>query len=136
GRRKIALIVSSALLIISIISLAVRGLQLGIDFTGGTLVEVGYPQTADLSAVRNSLNEAGFGDATVQHYGTTKDVLIRLKTHEGVSEKELSNEVLEAVNKNAAEPAQLRRVEFVGPQVGEELAQDGGLALLFSMIGI
>ncbi|WP_027156770.1 protein translocase subunit SecF [Methylobacter luteus] len=136
GRRKIALILSSVLLIISIASLAVRGLQLGIDFTGGTLVEVGYPQTADLSVVRNSLNEAGFGDATVQHYGTTKDVLIRLKTHEGISEKELSTKVLEAINKNAAESAQLRRVEFVGPQVGEELAQDGGLALLFSMIGI
>ncbi|MCL7422715.1 MAG: protein translocase subunit SecF [Methylobacter sp.] len=136
GRRKIALIVSSILLIVSIVSLAVRGLQLGIDFTGGTLVEVGYPQTADLAVVRGALNEAGFGDATVQHYGTTKDVLIRLKTQEGISDKELSTKVLEAVNKNTAEPAQLRRVEFVGPQIGDELAQDGGLALLFSMIGI
>lgn len=136
GRRKIALIVSSILLIVSIVSLAVRGLQLGIDFTGGTLVEVGYPQTADLAAVRGALNGAGFGDASVQHYGTTKDVLIRLKSQEGISDKELSTKVLEAVNKNTAEPAQLRRVEFVGPQVGDELVQDGGLALLFSMIGI
>jgi preprotein translocase subunit SecF len=136
GRRKIALIVSSILLVVSIASLAVRGLQLGIDFTGGTLVEVGYPQTADLAAVRGALNEAGFGDASVQHYGTTKDVLIRLKSQEGISDKELSTKVLEAVNKNTAEPAQLRRVEFVGPQVGDELVQDGGLALLFSMIGI
>ncbi|WP_020159580.1 protein translocase subunit SecF [Methylobacter marinus] len=136
GRRKIALIVSCILLVVSIASLAVRGLQLGIDFTGGTLVEVGYPQSADLAAVRGALNEAGFGDATVQHYGTTKDVLIRLKPQEGISNEELSVKVLEAVNKNTAEPAQLRRVEFVGPQVGDELAQDGGLALLFSMIGI
>ncbi|WP_036253942.1 protein translocase subunit SecF [Methylobacter sp. BBA5.1] len=136
GRRKIALIVSSILLVVSIVSLAVRGLQLGIDFTGGTLVEVGYPQTADLAAVRGALNGAGFGDASVQHYGTTKDVLIRLKSQEGISDKELSTKVLEAVNKNTAEPAQLRRVEFVGPQVGDELVQDGGLALLFSMIGI
>lgn len=136
GRRKIALTVSCILLVVSIASLAVRGLQLGIDFTGGALVEVGYPQSADLAAVRGALNEAGFGDATVQHYGTTKDVLIRLKPQEGISNEELSVKVLEAVNKNTAEPAQLRRVEFVGPQVGDEMAQDGGLALLFSMIGI
>lgn len=136
GKRKIALIISSVLIITSIASLAINGLKLGIDFTGGTLVEVGYKQAADLPVLRNALSEAGFEDATVQNFGTAKDVLIRIKPQDGVSNAELSNKVLGAVNKDTAEPADLRRVEFVGPQVGEELADDGGLALLYSMFGI
>ena len=136
GKRHLALIFSSILIIGSIASLAVSGLKLGIDFTGGTLVEVGYKQSVDISVLRNSLTEAGFPDATVQHFGTTKDVLIRIKPRDGVSNAELSTKVLEAVNKDAVEPADLRRVEFVGPQVGDELAEDGGLALLYSMFGI
>jgi len=136
GKRKIALIFSSILIICSIASLAINGLKLGIDFTGGTLVELGYKQSADLSVLRKALSEAGFSDATVQHFGTTKDVLIRIKPREGVSNSELSTQVLSAVNKNTAEPVDLRRVEFVGPQVGDELAEDGGLALLYSMFGI
>ncbi len=136
GNRKIWLIFSSILMIISIVSLAVNGLKLGIDFTGGTLIEVGYQKAADLTVLRNTLDEAGFGDATVQNFGTAKDVLIRLKPHEGVSSADLSTRVLEAVNKTAAEPASIRRVEFVGPQVGDDLAEDGFLALLYSTIGI
>ena len=136
GKRKIALIFSCILIICSIASLAINGLKLGIDFTGGTLVEVGYKQAADIPALRNTLSEAGYSDATVQNFGSTKDVLIRLKPQEGVSNAELSDKILSAVNKNAAEPADLRRVEFVGPQVGDELAEDGGLALLYSMFGI
>ncbi len=136
GKRKIALIISSLLIVCSIASLAINGLKLGIDFTGGTLVEVGYKQSADIQVLRSALAESGFEDATVQNFGTTKDVLIRLKPQEGVSNAELSNKVLSAVNKNTAEPADLRRVEFVGPQVGDELAEDGGLALLYSIFGI
>jgi len=136
GKRKIALIFSSLLIITSIASLAINGLKLGIDFTGGTLVEVGYKQSADLGVLRNALSEAGFSNATVQNFGSTKDVLIRLKPQDGVSNAELSTKILSAVNKDTAEPADLRRVEFVGPQVGEELADDGGLALLYSMFGI
>jgi len=136
GNRKIALIFSGILMIISIVSLAVNGLKLGIDFTGGTLIEVGYQQAADLTVLRNTLDEAGFGDATVQNFGTAKDVLIRLKPHEGVSSADLSTKVLEAINKTTAEPASVRRVEFVGPQVGDDLAEDGFLALLYSTIGI
>jgi len=86
--------------------------------------------------LRNTLDEAGFSDATVQNFGTAKDVLIRLKLHEGVSSADLSAKVLEAINKNTAEPASLRRVEFVGPQVGDDLAEDGFLAMLYSTIGI
>ena len=136
GNRKIWLIFSSILMIISIVSLAVNGLKLGIDFTGGTLIEVGYQKAADLTVLRNTLDEAGFGDATVQNFGTAKDVLIRLKPHEGVSSADLSAKVLEAINKTTAEPASIRRVEFVGPQVGDDLAEDGFLALLYSTIGI
>ncbi len=136
GKRKLALIFSSLLIVISIGSLIVNGLKLGIDFTGGTLVEVGYKESADLTVLRNSLAEAGFEDATVQHFGTTKDVLIRIKPQDGVSNAMLSNKVIDAANKTSAEPVDKRRVEFVGPQVGDELAEDGGLALLYSMFGI
>lgn len=136
GNRKISLTFSGILMVISIISLSVRGLQMGIDFTGGTLIEVGYQQAPDLSALRNTLSESGFADATVQNFGTAKDVLIRLKPHEGVSSVDLSEKVLEALNKNTSTPASLRRVEFVGPQVGDDLAEDGFLALLYSTIGI
>lgn len=136
GNRNIALIFSAVLSIISIGSLAVRGLQMGIDFTGGTLIEVGYQQAADLTVLRNTLDSSGFADATVQNFGTTKDVLIRLKPHEDVSSADLSAKVLEAINKTTKEPASVRRVEFVGPQVGDDLAEDGFLALLYSTIGI
>lgn len=136
GNRNIALIFSGVLMLISMGSLAVRGLQWGIDFTGGTLIEVGYKQAADLNVLRNTLNEAGFADATVQNFGTAKDVLIRLKPQADVSSAELSAKVLEAINKTTKEPASVRRVEFVGPQVGDDLAEDGFLALLYSTIGI
>ena len=136
GNRNIALIFSGALMIISIGSLAVRGLQMGIDFTGGTLIEIGYQKPADLTVLRKTLDTEGFDDATVQNFGTAKDVLIRLRPHEGISSAELSSKVLEAINKTTAEPASIRRVEFVGPQVGDDLAEDGFLALLYSTIGI
>jgi preprotein translocase subunit SecF len=136
GNRKIALIFSGILMILSIGSLAVRGLQMGIDFTGGTLIEVGYQKAADLNVLRNTLDTQGFDDATVQNFGTAKDVLIRLKPHEGISSADLSTRVLEAINKTTAEPASIRRVEYVGPQVGDDLAEDGFLALLYSTIAI
>jgi preprotein translocase subunit SecF len=136
GNRKISLTFSGLLMVISILSLSIRGLDMGIDFTGGTLIEVGYQQTVDLSVLRSTLSESGFADATVQNFGTTKDALIRLKPHEGVSSADLSNKVLEALNKKTSTPASLRRVEFVGPQVGDDLAEDGFLALLYSTIGI
>jgi preprotein translocase subunit SecF len=136
GNRKIAMTFSGILMVIAIISLAVRGLHMGIDFTGGTLIEVGYQQTADLTALRKTLDESGFANATVQNFGSTKDVLIRLKLQEGVSSADLSTKVLEAINKNTATPASLRRVEFVGPQVGDDLAEDGFLALLYSTLAI
>lgn len=136
GKRKLTLIFSGLLLIISIGSLVVKGLQLGIDFTGGTLIEIGYQQPADLTVLRNALERDGFNNATVQNFGTAKDVLIRLKPVAGISNVQLSSRVLQAINKQTAEAAELRRVEFVGPQVGDELAEDGGLAMLYSVFGI
>lgn len=136
GNRNIALIFSSILTIISIGSLATRGLDMGIDFTGGTLIEVGYQQAANLDQLRTTLTETGFSDATVQNFGTTKDVLIRLKPHEDMQNKDISAKIIEAINKTTKEPASVRRIEFVGPQVGDDLAQDGFLALLYSTIGI
>lgn len=136
GNRKYALIFSALLSLLSVVSLATKGLHMGIDFTGGTLIEVGYQQPADLNALRQKLDTEGFEDATVQNFGSAKDVLIRLKLQEGVSSADLSTQVLESINKDVAEPASLRRVEFVGPQVGDDLAEDGFLALLYSSLAI
>jgi len=136
GKRKLALVFSGLLLSISIISLITNGLKLGIDFTGGTLVEVGYQKSADLPALRQVLANSGFTDATVQNFGTTKDVLIRIKPQQEFSNAQLSNQVMAAIKKTSSDPVDLRRVEFVGPQVGDELAEDGGLAMLYSIFGI
>lgn len=136
GNRKIALIFSAILTLASIISLATRGLDMGIDFTGGTLIEVGYQQAADIDQLRKTLTETGFSDATVQNFGTTKDVLIRLKPHDDMQNKDISAKIIDAINKTTKEPASVRRIEFVGPQVGDDLAQDGFLALLYSTFGI
>jgi preprotein translocase subunit SecF len=114
--------------------LFVRGLDLGLDFTGGTLVEVGYPQAVDLTEVRATLAGAGYEDAVVQTFGSTRDVLIRLAPSAGEGDA-LSNAVLDTL-RSASADAELRRVEFVGPQVGEELAEKGGLALLYALGGI
>lgn len=136
GNRKYTLGISCTLILISIISLFAKGLPLGIDFTGGTLIEVGYQEAADLQQLRKSLEGSGISGVTVQNFGSTKDVLIRLKPQEGVNSKEISDKVLKTINKENQKTATLRRVEFVGPQVGDDLTEDGFLALLWSMIGI
>jgi preprotein translocase subunit SecF len=135
GKRQLAIYFSSALLLISLAAILVRGLSLGIDFTGGTLVEVKYPEAVELAAVREALNKDGFPDAVVQHFGTSQDVLVRLAPQEGVKSSELSNRAFHAMQSISAD-ADLRRVEFVGPQVGDELTDQGGLAMLYALIGI
>lgn len=136
GKRKLAAIFSGILLFVAIASLAVQGLKLGIDFTGGTLVEIGYQQSVDLKVMRSALETAGFDDASVQHFGSTQEVLIRLQPRDGLSNAQLSTEVATAASNAMAVHGDIRRVEFVGPQVGDELTEDGGLALLYSMFGI
>jgi preprotein translocase subunit SecF len=126
-------IVSGLLILISLGSLAVRGLNFGIDFTGGVVLELGFPQAADLQKVRGSLEERGFGGAVVQSFGTTKDVLVRLLPGKGVDTNKLAQDVLAAIQ--AHEPnVELRRTEVVGPQVGAELANKGAMAVLFTFV--
>ena len=126
--------ITAVLILASTVSLVAQGLNFGVDFTGGTLVELGYQRPADLAEVRIRLNEAGFSGAGAQHFGTAQDVLIRLPPSEE-NTATLGDRVFKAMN-TADNPVELRRVEFVGPQVGEELAEDGGLAVLYALIGI
>ncbi|MCG5535692.1 protein translocase subunit SecF [Ectothiorhodospira mobilis] len=135
GQRRIALSVSAILLVLSILLLVFRGLNLGIDFTGGTLIEVGYPEAVELNAVRETLQEGGFDRASVQYFGTSSDVLIRLAPREGEDSAQLSEQVLTQL-RTAASDVEMRRVEFVGPQVGDELREQGGLAMLYALLGI
>ncbi len=135
GKRNIALVLSALLMLVSLAMVMARGLNLGIDFTGGTLVEVGYPQAVELPAVREALAKGGFDDAVIQHFGTSKDVLVRLAPREDVESAVLSDRAFSAMQQVDA-GADLRRVEFVGPQVGDELTEDGGLAMLYALIGI
>ena len=136
GKRQIALVFSLVLIAISIGSIVARGLSLGIDFTGGTLIEVGYSEPADLESVRKALVDSGHGDSSVQQFGTPRDILIRLASSPDADSARLSNEVFAALSKAADSKVELRRVEFVGPQVGDELAEDGALAVLVALIAI
>ena len=133
GARRVAMFVSAVLLSTSLLSIGLRGLNFGIDFTGGTLVEVAYPRSADLGALRAVLAGAGFDDAMVQHFGTTRDVLVRLPPHGELSRAELGDQVRNVLDRAGEGQTQLRRIEFVGPQVGEELTEQGGLAMLIAL---
>jgi preprotein translocase subunit SecF len=135
GKRNIAMVFSAVLLLVAVASIVTRGLNLGIDFTGGTLIEVGYTQDANLPAIRETLAEGGQGDASVQQFGTAKDVLIRLAKSDQPSST-LSNEVFGMLSKAVDGQVELRRVEFVGPQVGDELTEDGFLAVLVALMAI
>jgi preprotein translocase subunit SecF len=136
GGRKIAMAISTLLILISLGSLVTRGLNVGIDFTGGTVIEVGYPTTVDLQPIRDALAKAGYGDAIVQHFGSAKEVLVRLAPREGQDKAEVSSQVIELLRQQSGQDIQVRRVDFVGPQVGEELREDGGLAVLYALIAI
>ena len=130
GQRKLAMLFSITLLLISIGSLATRQLNWGLDFTGGTLVEVHYSETADLNAIRGTLEAEGFSGAIVVSFGTDRDVLIRLP--KGYSDKQ-GAELLGKLQTAFDGSVELRRIEFVGPQVGDELREQGGLAMLLAL---
>jgi preprotein translocase subunit SecF len=161
GKRRLALVLSGILMLISIASFVTRGLSLGIDFTGGTLVEVGYSEAVVIEDVRSALESSGIEDAVVQHFGTSKDVMVRLPvstSSDKPNSAEISNTVMEALRipyqevlVDSLDPSnqqcmssgslkncqvQMRRVEFVGPQIGGELANQGGLAMLYALLGI
>jgi preprotein translocase subunit SecF len=128
-------VISVITFILAVFFLATKGLNFGVDFTGGTVMEISYSQPADVPKIRDSLSTLGFQEVAVQNFGTARDVLIRLPLKEGVSSAQLSETVMQSLRQ--ADPAvELRRVEFVGPQVGRELVENGALALLFVSIGI
>ncbi len=136
GLRKPAMLISATLLLVSIVSLSVLKLNVGIDFTGGSVIEVGYRQSVELQPIRNALEISGFSDAIVQHFGSAKEVLIRLVPKVDQDKAELSSQIIAVLNEASESRIDVRRVDFVGPQVGEELTEDGGLAVLYALIAI
>ena len=136
SKRKIAAVFSVLLLLSSITSLLMQGLNFGIDFTGGTMIELSYKEEVKLESIRSTLEKNGYGDAIVQNFGSIHDVLIRLPILETENMAELSNEVVATLQSGNESKVDVRRVEFVGPQVGEELTEQGGLAMLYALIGI
>ncbi len=127
---------SLVLVMASLVTLTTNWLNWGLDFTGGTVIEVGFEQPANLNEVRQTLAEADFADAIVQHFGSTHDVMVRLAPREGVKGEVIGNNVLAALQNAALGDVEMRRIEFVGPNVGDELAEDGGLALLLALLCI
>lgn len=135
GMRKVTSIVSALLIIFSISTLSYQGLNLGVDFTGGTLVEVGYPEAVNLDKLRQSFSDSEFNDVAIQYFGSAKEILIRIPAQQGLNSADVSSKLLDLLSANNFS-AEMRRVEFVGPQVGEELREDGGLAMLYALLCI
>lgn len=131
GRRKLAAAFSIALVLISIGSLLVKGLAFGLDFTGGTLIELHYPQSADLGKVRDELGEMGYANAVVANFGSDEDVVIRIQSDGEKIGDSVATQLIQAYG--GEEPAQLKRIEYVGSQIGEEFANDGALGMLFAL---
>lgn len=136
GKRRLAMIISLTLILGSFVSIFVRGFNFGLDFTGGTLIEVVYKEPVELGEIRRVLSEADFSEAVVQHFGTSREVMVRLAPRAEEDSKGVSTRVFNVLSQAAQGQAEMRRVEFVGPQVGEELRENGGLALLIAMFGI
>jgi preprotein translocase subunit SecF len=137
GKRKIAFVVSAVLMVLSISVLVMKGLNFGLDFTGGTLIEVSYPSAVKISDVKANLKSADVSDAVVQQFGTASDIVVRIPPRsEEESSAELSTVVLGALQQGVEGEVLMRRVEFVGPQVGDELTEQGILAVVYALIGI
>ncbi|TSE26235.1 protein translocase subunit SecF [Tepidimonas aquatica] len=128
-------LVSLVTFVLAVVFLALRGLNLSVEFTGGTVIEVAYPQPADLAPVREAVAQLGYGDVPVQHFGSARDVLVRLPLREGLSSGQQTEQLLAALRARTPD-VELRRTEFVGPQVGRELVEGGLLALAFVIGGI
>jgi preprotein translocase subunit SecF len=131
-----AVVLSLLLVCGSVASFFINGINWGLDFTGGTVIEVGFAQAADLPAVRQTLSAAGFDDAVVQLFGSSRDVLIRIPLRADLVQAQIGDAVVAALNASDTGSVNVRRVEFVGPSVGAELKQDGGLAMLVALLGI
>ena len=132
---RVTTIISLVTFILAVAALGIKGLNFGVDFTGGTVMELSYPQAADIHHIRTTLEKAGYSDASVQNVGTSHDVLVRLAIKQGVSGAKLSEQIFQALQ-SADSTVKLQRVEFVGPQVGKELYENGALALIVVCLGI
>ena len=133
GKRKYALVLSAALLVTALLSLGSKGLNMGLDFTGGSLLEVGFTEEVDPEEVRNFLQGARFNNGTVQYFGTNRDLLIRMPPQPDANQSSLGDEIFAALKSQYPE-GELRQSNYVGPAVGDELTEDGGLALLTALI--
>ena len=136
SKRKLAMAFSLLLILISVGSLVTKGLNLGIDFTGGYLIEAGYQHDVDLKQVRTALSDGDFTDAQVQNVGTSKDIIVRIAPREDINKATIGDNILSILKTTSEQEVEMRRVEFVGPQVGDELRDDGGIALLVALGGI
>jgi preprotein translocase subunit SecF len=134
--RKIAMVLSVILMLASIASLTINKLNFGLDFTGGTLIEVGFEEAADLAGIREVMDNNGFEEAVVQLYGSSRDVVIRLAQREELKAEMLGNQVLSILQQGTGQNIDMRRIEFVGSSVGDELTEQGGLAMLTALICI
>jgi len=133
--KKIAFVISAVLIVVSLVSLATRGLNFGIEFRGGVVVEAGFPDSVELPPIRDALEAAGIERSVVQHFGSSREVTVQLLAEEGARAGETRDRIM-ALLRSVDSGAELRRVEFVGPQVGRELAEAGGLAALFALLMI
>lgn len=137
GKRKIALLISAVMIIVSLGALAVKGLNFGIDFTGGTLVEVKFDKAPAIVDVREAISPKGYGNAVIQEFGSAEEILIRVQNREAENSSVISTGILDGLSeKFGADAIEMRRIEFVGPQVGEELTRAGIMAVLISMLAI
>ncbi len=136
GRRRPFMFVSLVVVLVSFLSFGLRGFSFGLDFTGGAVLEAAFAKPIELASVRSALEKGGFGDAVAQNYGSVREVLIRIPPRAETRSGEIGKAAFAALSKIADNSAELRRTEFVGPQVGKELAEKGGLALLISLFGI
>ncbi|WGL97784.1 protein translocase subunit SecF [Arsenophonus sp. aPb] len=132
----LAFAISIALFILSITVISLKGFNWGLDFTGGTVIEINLSQPADLDKIRASLANNGYREPLIQNFGSSRDIMIRLPPTEGVAGKEIGKSIISVINKNVDEQATVKRIEFVGPSVGSELAQTGAMALLAALICI
>lgn len=134
--RKIAVVFSAIIMLAAVYSLATNKLNFGLDFTGGTLIEVGFQEAADLEQLRGVMEANGFDDAKIQFYGSSRDVVIRLGLRDDVKAEMLGNQVLAILQEGTGQEIDMRRIEFVGASVGDDLAEQGGLAMLTALICI
>ncbi len=133
---KVAFAFSLVMIATAIFTLSTKWLNWGLDFTGGTLIEVGFEQPANLQDIRSALEANGFGDATVQNFGSARDVMVRLRPRDDIAGETLGNQILAAIQEGTGKSVEMRRIEFVGPNVGDELTEAGGLAILASLLCI